>query len=179
MKCNTCNKRFANYRALNGHKSTHNRSKHYSDSRKKVPRTFECIECNVSVDHGFSKTNKYCSRECQTTWRWKNILVPEIEAGNKTHHSSAILKRYLREKFGDQCSNCTQLPNWDNKHLELQLDHKDGNSDNNKPSNLRLLCPNCHTQTENYGSKGKGSRYHKITTRNKYIRQYRGSLAQR
>jgi hypothetical protein len=40
----------------------------------------------------------------------------------------------------------------------LQLDHIDGDSDNNYPKNLRLLCPNCHAQTENFGSKGKGSK---------------------
>ena len=66
-------------------------------------------------------------------------------------------------------------PIWNGKPLSLQLDHIDGDSDNCVPSNLRLLCPNCHTQTDTYGSKGKGSRYKKVTKRNDYIRKYRGS----
>jgi 5-methylcytosine-specific restriction endonuclease McrA len=42
----------------------------------------------------------------------------------------------------------------------LQLEHKDGNSENNKPENLCLLCPNCHSQTPTYGAKNKGNGRH-------------------
>ena len=42
-----------------------------------------------------------------------------------------------------------------NKKLCLQIDHIDGNCENNKPDNLRFLCPNCHTQTETWGIKNK------------------------
>ena len=42
-----------------------------------------------------------------------------------------------------------------NKKLSLQIDHIDGNCENNKPDNLRLLCPNCHTQTDTWGIKNK------------------------
>ena len=48
------------------------------------------------------------------------------------------------------------------------------------PRNLRTLCPNCHSQTETFGSKGQGSRYKKISKRNQYLQSYKnGSLAQR
>lgn len=40
------------------------------------------------------------------------------------------------------------------------MNHIDGDSDNNKVSNLRLLCPNCHTQTPNFEVR---SRYKKIS----------------
>ena len=60
-----------------------------------------------------------------------------------------------------------------NKKLSLQLDHIDGDSDNNKLHNLRLLCPNCHSQTSTFGNAGKGNRYKKITKRNSYLREYK------
>jgi RNA polymerase subunit RPABC4/transcription elongation factor Spt4 len=83
------------------------------------------------------------------------------------------LKRYLAEKHGENCKLCGLGNNWNGMPLVLQLDHIDGDSDNNFPTNLRLLCPNCHTQTENFGAKGQGSRYKKDTKRNSYLREYK------
>lgn len=124
--------------------------------------------------------NKYCGIECQLAYKWKNEDIPKVESGKCTS-SSRLLKPYLIEKYGEYCFNCKQGPIWDKKPLVLQLDHIDGDSDNNFPSNIRLLCPNCHTQTPNFGSKGKGSRYKKETERNKYLRKYKidRTLAQR
>ena len=81
-----------------------------------------------------------------------------------------------RQMYKAKCSECGQEGTWNNKPLVLQLDHIDGDSDNNHPNNVRLLCPNCHTQTENFGSKGKGSRYKKVTKRNSYLREYKASV---
>ena len=45
------------------------------------------------------------------------------------------------------------LPNWNGKPLSLQVDHTDGNNKNNFPNNVRLVCPNCHSQTETFAGK--------------------------
>ena len=124
---------------------------------------------------GNSKINKFCNNSCQGQYKWINETTVRIEQGLVPDGSPA-LKKYVIEKNGEKCSECGQGNTWNNKSLVLQLDHIDGNSDNNFPSNLRLLCPNCHTQTENFGSKGQGSRYRKNTKRNLYLRDYKGSL---
>jgi hypothetical protein len=44
---------------------------------------------------------------------------------------------------------------WQGKAISLQLDHKDGDRCNNLLENLRILCPNCHSQTESFAGKRK------------------------
>lgn len=51
------------------------------------------------------------------------------------------------------CDICKMLSEWNNKPLVLHLDHIDGNTQNNFPINLRLICPNCHSQTITYAGK--------------------------
>ena len=53
------------------------------------------------------------------------------------------------------CEECGLLPVWNGKPLSLQLDHKNGHRWDNRPENVRFVDPNCHSQTDNFGSKNK------------------------
>ena len=139
-------------------------------------KTYNCLQCNKENRWGHSKINKFCDNACQGQYKWINETIGRIERGEVPEGAPA-LKKYLLEIRGETCEECGQEGTWNNKPLVLQLDHIDGDSDNNYPKNLRLLCPNCHTQTENFGSKGKGSRYKKITKRNQYLRDYKSLSA--
>jgi len=65
----------------------------------------------------------------------------------------SILYRLLVSERGNFCSECKIGPRWNGKDLKLQVDHINGECYDNHPSNLRLLCPNCHAQTETFTSK--------------------------
>src|SRR6266566_2322934 len=54
------------------------------------------------------------------------------------------------------CAECGQLPEWNGKPLVLQVDHVNGDPTDNRPENLRFLCPNCHTQTETFAGRNSG-----------------------
>ncbi|PPD51194.1 MAG: HNH endonuclease [Methylotenera sp.] len=71
--------------------------------------------------------------------------------------SHRLKKRLLADKLLlPICSHCG-LDVWLNQPIPLELDHIDGNSNNNNITNLRLLCPNCHALTPNYRGKNKGA----------------------
>jgi 5-methylcytosine-specific restriction endonuclease McrA len=61
---------------------------------------------------------------------------------------------------------------WCGKPVPLELDHIDGDPENNVRENLRLICPNCHAQTPTY--KGKNVGKVKNSKRQGILKKYRG-----
>lgn len=125
-----------------------------------MPKINHCPICNKET-----RNPKYCSLECTHLGR-KAKTRKMIEEGIPVNSGS--MKEYLYHLHGEKCSWCNQGPIWNGKPLSLHLDHIDGDSDNNHVSNFRILCPNCHSQTETYVARNK-----KNTKRNNYLRKYK------
>lgn len=123
----------------------------------------ECKKCGKPC----AGSSAYCSNTCYKQSRLENTNNRFVKGEIS---SPVTIKNHLKKYYNQECcSVCDQNTIWNNKSLTLQLDHIDGNSDNNLPENLRLLCPNCHTQTETFTSKLK-----KDTKRNRYLREFKG-----
>lgn len=84
----------------------------------------------------------------------KKIDLFDILEGNHPNYQTLKLKKRLlkEEVFENKCVSCG-ITEWNNKPICLQLDHIDGNRYNHKLENLRILCPNCHSQTDTYCGK--------------------------
>ncbi len=121
-----------------------------------------CLNCGKELI--FRHNKKYCSNQCQhifqhKVWinKWK-FGVKDGNVGVNVRAVSGSLKKYLRDKYENKCSEC----GWNRKHpttkvVPLEVDHIDGNSENNSEGNLRLLCPNCHALTPYFRNLNRGS----------------------
>ena len=66
------------------------------------------------------------------------------------------LKHYVFEKFENKCCKCGwhEVNPYTNT-IPLEIDHIDGNAQNNSEDNLQLICPNCHSLTSTYRGHGR------------------------
>ena len=85
------------------------------------------------------------------------FLKAEQRILNGEQLSDETTKKYLIEKYGHECWGCG-ISEWQGEKLHLEMDHIDGNNKNNDIDNIRILCPNCHTQTETFCGKHKKKR---------------------
>lgn len=76
------------------------------------------------------------------------IEIKDILVENSTYSSSSNLKKRLySEKIKFPKCECCGIEKWMDKEISLELDHINGINTDNRIENLRILCPNCHSQT--------------------------------
>jgi hypothetical protein len=83
---------------------------------------------------------------------FKKIPENEYFATGVKRNNRGTYKRLVDLGYEEVCSECSMPPTWNGRPLCLQIDHINGDSMDNRLDNLRILCPNCHTQTETYAN---------------------------
>ena len=76
----------------------------------------------------------------------------------------------------NRCLHCNNSE-WMGQPIKLQVDHIDGNNRNNVRSNLRALCPNCHSNTETFC--GKNINGHRKATDEEILAEIQKGLTTR
>ena len=128
--------------------------------RNKKHRTYNCKHCGTLNNFkGNSYANIYCNNQCQKDFERKK-RIDEWLKGKKYNNRNipGWLKDpngYIAQRDGYKCSACNIEGIYNNQPIVLECDHIDGDHTNQSPKNLRLLCPNCHSQTETFKGRNK------------------------
>lgn len=113
-----------------------------------------CLQDNIDLlvlkERSRAKTSSLLTRNNN------RLPIEKYLIENASYNRTNLKRRLIGEGFlENKCAMCGQLPEWNGKPLVLQLDHINGISNDNRLDNLRILCPHCHSQTDNFAGKAK------------------------
>lgn len=100
-----------------------------------------------------SELYKNLSQEVKNKINWNK---GKFTATNFFYDGKGNHKGFLIKERGHNCESCNNSV-WLGKPITIELEHIDGNNRNNEKQNLKLLCPNCHSQTNTWKGRNKNS----------------------
>lgn len=121
------------------------RGGHYTKFHERIKNN------GIDISHFNSNVNKKAHNKLN-----KDDFIKKHCVKNSKIQSNKLKLKLL--EFGylnNVCAKCGLGDNWNGGKLILQLDHIDGNRYNCEINNLRILCPNCHSQTNTFGNKNQ------------------------
>jgi endogenous inhibitor of DNA gyrase (YacG/DUF329 family) len=130
----------------------------------KKPRR-NCPACGKEVKRA---VDRFCDNHCQNEYQYRAYLERWFAGQEKGYCGefytlSSYIRRWVFETYGEKCTRCggSEQHRLTGKG-PLTIGHIDGDVANCRPENLKLLCLNCHSLTDTFGTlnMGKGKRPH-------------------
>lgn len=116
-----------------------------------------CKNCGKEITYNPSQSKGfYCTWDCSAADRIKTKFQLDTtwSKGMGTH---------LKKLRGEQCEECG-ITEHNGKPITFQVDHINGNRRDNRLDNLKIMCPNCHSQTPTFGIKNISEESYKKMT---------------
>ncbi|WP_371616062.1 HNH endonuclease signature motif containing protein [Streptomyces sp. NBC_00454] len=88
----------------------------------------------------------------------ESLLVEQAPEGVRRVPGERLKRAMTALGAEERCAQCGTEPVWLGEPLPLEVDHINGDWRDNRPENLQLLCPNCHSTTDTYRGRGKRRR---------------------
>jgi hypothetical protein len=141
-----------------------NRLRYYSNPKP-------CRVCCNPLPYEKRFYNVFCSSACAATYNNKiRVRKRKPKPPPKPTSAERSTSRFLAGETstragarhalirlrGDKCQECSQSAVWNSKPLVLVVDHQNGHPGDNSPDNLRLLCPNCNSQSLTFSGRNRG-----------------------
>lgn len=145
----------------------------FREANLAAPRALCLNGCGKRVK---AAAKRYCSFRCMHAYRYATkarTLV--LDGGIYGHVPPHFLARVLRDVYGERCVNC----GWAERHqktgkVPVEVEHIDGDWQNNRLENLTLLCPSCHALTLTFRALNRGhGRAHRLGGRANPLKLHR------
>lgn len=168
-KCSTCSKKLEYSSDIKIRKYCDSSCAASSNNRTRLDKNnsiveSSCKQCSKVFEHKSSSPRIFCSQKCLRQNEYERNVNSWLSGETtgykgKTKQLCAYVRKYLHETRGTACERC----GWDERHpvdgaVLTEVEHIDGNAENNLLSNLKILCPNCHSMTPTFRARNKNSK---------------------
>lgn len=156
MICKQCGKETKNPKFCNNSCAASYNNKGVNRHKKREDKY--CLNCKAKIPY----KNIYCNAKCQKEYTRKlkieKWLKGELKGYHKGNQLKNFVKDWLKESRGEKCEKCgwSEINPYTSK-IPIEVEHIDGHWENDRPENLQLLCPNCHSLTKTFRGLNKGN----------------------
>ena len=124
-------------------------SKTMSEAARKLDMPFMTFKRKAGDLYKPNQSGKGVSKKSANKIPLSDIL----EGLHPQYQSNKIRIRLIEEGVKEAKCECCNNTEWLGKPISLEVDHINGNSTDHRLDNLKILCPNCHAQTDTYRGK--------------------------